>query len=201
MKLHGSKTSPYVRKVRVQALEGGYWAQLEFNELGTIPTDPNAEISNPLKKVPALELDDGMVLFDSRVVCEYLDQAFGDGAAFPAGGVSRWTALRLQALGDGLLDAALLVRYENFLRPEANRWDDWSRAQTIKIDGALADLDAHAVSFGDRIDIGTMTAGCALGYLDFRFKNKGWRDTCPELAAWYETFSARPSMLATVPPE
>jgi len=201
MKLYGSKTSPYVRKVRVQAMERGYWDQLEFLELGTMPTAPNADIVNPLKKVPALVIDDGTVLFDSRVICEYLDGVLGGGAAFPAAGDARWTALRFQALGDGLLDAALLSRYEAALRPEKFRWADWIAGQTIKIDGALADMNTHAASFAERVDIGTITTGCSLGYLDFRFPDKGWRDAHPALAEWYAAFSARPSMQETVPPE
>ncbi|MDD9877048.1 MAG: glutathione S-transferase N-terminal domain-containing protein [Magnetovibrio sp.] len=201
MRLTGSETSPYVRKVRVQAMEGGYWEQLDFNELGTTPIDPNAGIANPLKKVPALELGDGMVLFDSRVICEYLDGALGDGASFPAPGPARWTALRRQALGDGLLDAALLLRYETSLRPAELCWNDWCDGQTVKIDGALADMEAQAADFGDTVDIGTITTACALGYLDFRYKDKGWRETYPALGAWYAEFSQRPSMTATVPPE
>ena len=201
MKLYGSQTSPYVRKVRVQAMEGGYWDQVTFDELGTLPIDPNAKITNPLKKVPALELDDGMVLFDSRVICEYLDASRGNGQAFAANGTARWTALRLQALGDGLLDAALLVRYENHLRPAELKWDAWHTGQMMKIDGALADLEQHAGSFAERIDIGTITVACALGYLDYRYPDKGWRDDCPALAAWFETMMARPSMSGTIPPE
>lgn len=201
MKLYGSQTSPYVRKVRVQAMEGGYWDQVAFDELATAPIDPNAKNANPLKKVPALELDDGMVLFDSRVVCEYLDATLGGGRAFPAGGAARWTALRLQALGDGLLDAALLVRYENHLRPAELKWPEWHVGQMLKIDGALADLEANAGGFGERIDIGTIAAACALGYLDYRYPDKGWRDDCPASAAWFETMMARPSMHGTIPPE
>ena len=123
MKLYGSNTSPYVRKVRIQALEGEYWDQIDFFEIATAPTNPNMNNVNPLKKVPALETDDGQVLFDSRVVCEYLDQAFGRGPDVSGGRRDvRWEALRLQALGDGLLDAALLARYEHLLRPASARW-------------------------------------------------------------------------------
>ena len=200
MKLYGSKTSPYVRKIRIQALEGGYWDKLTFVELGTTPMNPTAEIPNPLKKVPCLELDDGMTLFDSRVICEYLDAEFGGDAIFPAEGMPKWTALRLQAQGDGLLDAALLLRYETAVRPTEFCWDDWCNGQTIKIDGALADLETHASSFGTRLDIGTITVACALGYLDFRYADKGWRETCPALSAWFSDFSARASMKDTVPP-
>jgi len=200
MKLYGSKTSPYVRKVRVQALEGGYMDKFDFAELGTAPNAPNADIPNPIKKVPALELNDGMVLFDSRVICEYLDAELGDGSSFPSSGNSRWAALRGQALGDGLLDAALLLRYENFMRPQEFCWDEWCTGQTFKIDGALADMEGRAATFGERVDIGTITMACALGYLDFRYADMGWQEVCPKLATWYAEFSARPSMQETVPP-
>lgn len=199
MKLYGSKTSPYVRKVRVQALEGGYWDKLEFVELSTTPIDPAAAIANPIKKVPTLELDDGSILYDSPVVCEYLDATIG-GGAFPASGDARWMALGLQALGDGLLDAALLARYETSLRPAEFLWSDWERAQMSKVDGALVELDSQASIFGERVDIGTITAACALGYLDFRYADKDWRGAYPSAASWYAAFSARPSMMETVPP-
>ena len=114
---------------------------------------------------------------------------------------ARWTALRFQALADGLLDAAVLIRYENTLRPESLRWDDWGSGQMAKIDGALADLEAHAELFGDRVDIGTISVACALGYLDYRYANKDWRAVYPNLAAWFSTFAGRPSMKATQPSE
>ena len=201
MKLYGSNTSPYVRKVRIQALEGEYWDQIDFFEMATAPTNPNMDNINPLKKVPALETDDGQVLFDSRVVCEYLDQALGGGRTFPADGNVRWEALRLQALGDGLLDAALLARYEHSLRPELARWNDWYDGQMMKIDGALAEMEGSTASFGDRMDIGTITVACALGYLDFRFPKKDWRNSNTALTAWFEVMMARPSVSGTVPPQ
>ena len=200
MKLYGSNTSPYVRKVRIQALEGEYWDQIDFFEMATAPTNPNMDNVNPLKKVPALETDDGQVLFDSRVVCEYLDQMMGGSRAFPADGATRWEALRLQALGDGLLDAALLARYERFLRPVSARWNDWSDGQMMKIDGALAAMEHSAGSFGDRMDIGTITVACAIGYLDFRFSDKRWRESHKALANWFKTMIERPSISGTVPP-
>ena len=201
MKLFGSNTSPYVRKIRVQALEGEYWDQIHYSEMSTAPTDPNMDNVNPLKKIPALVTDDGQVLFDSRVICEYLDHMMGGSRAFPADSTTRWEALRMQALGDGLLDAALLARYERFLRPVSARWNDWSDGQMMTIDGALAAMEDSARSFGDRIDIGTITVACAIGYLDFRFSDKSWRESHKALAKWFETMTARPSISGTVPPQ
>ena len=201
MKLYYAQKSPYVRKALVVANEIGIEDKLEKVDCSTTtPVNPDASNANPLKKIPALELDDGTILFDSPVICEYLDTEFGNGSLFPSELSARWIALRFQALADGLLDAAVLIRYENTLRPESLRWDDWSSGQMAKIDGALADVEAHAESFGDRVDIGTISVGCALAYLDFRYANKDWRPTCPNLAAWYSAFSERPSMKATQPP-
>ena len=202
MKLYYTQKSPFVRKALVVALEAGVEDKLDKIDCSTTtPIIPDAAIANPLKKIPALELDDGTALFDSPVVCEYLDAELGNGTIFPKESSARWTALRFQALADGLLDAAVLIRYENTLRPENLRWDDWSSGQMDKIDGALADLETNAASFGDRVDIGTISVACALGYLDFRYANKDWRAVYPNLAAWFSAFADRPSMKATQPSE
>ena len=116
---------------------------------------------------------------------------------FPEGGEMRWTALRRQALADGILDAAVNTRYETFLRPENLRWSDWIEGQMQKVRRSLDALDAEPL--GETVDIGTISVACALGYLDFRFPDEGWRDTRPKLAAWFEMFSARPSMSETLP--
>jgi glutathione S-transferase len=118
----------------------------------------------------------------------------------PRKGRDRWVALRQQAMGDGLLDAALLARYEGFLRPEDRRWPDWTKGQMKKIDGVLDQLEAEAKSLKGKITLGTITIGCALGYLDFRFASHDWRAKRPKLAKWFTTFSKLPSMKATVPP-
>ena len=120
-------------------------------------------------------------------------------ACSPAGGADRWTALRRQALGDGLLDAAILCRYETFLRPEERRWPDWIEGQRAKFRRALDALEGEAEGFGDTVDIGTISAACAADYLDFRSLDDGWREGRPHLAAWLEGFAARPSMQATRP--
>ena len=145
--------------------------------------------------------DDGQALFDSRVICEYLDSRHGGAKLFPAAGPARWTALRRQAQADGILDAGILARYETLLRPEERRWPDWVAGQKAKMARALDALEQEAGSFGAAVDIGTIALGCALGWLDFRYAADDWRAGRPRLAGWFEGFAARPSMTATVPRE
>ena len=201
MKLLYSPASPYVRKVMVVAHETGLNDKIEMVTVGTTPVAPDAGVAaaNPLKKIPALIADDGMPLYDSPVICEYLDSLHSGPKMFPSG-AARWQALCLQAAGDGMLDAALLVVYESRFREEAMRNQAWVDGQLSKIDGALDSFEAAADSFGDRVDIGTITVGCGLGYIDFRLGHRDWRASHPKLAAWYKAFSARPSMDATKPP-
>jgi glutathione S-transferase len=201
MKLRYSPTSPYVRKVVVLALETGLDKRIERIPTTVMPNQRNDEYQReqPLVKVPALTTDDGAVLYDSRVICEYLDTQHQGAKMFPASGMARWTALRRQALGDGLCDAAILTRYENFLRPEDKRWGEWTDGQMRKVRGALDALEADAPSFGGGIDIGLIAVGCALGYMDFRYETERWRDKRPKLAAWYDSFAKRPAMVETQP--
>ena len=199
MKLRHSPGSPFVRKVMVVAHEHGLAGRIEIVPTTVSPTEANASLApeNPLMKIPALTTDDGQVLFDSPVICEYLDGLATGLKLFPAGGRERWTALRQQALGDGVLDALILCRYES-LRPQDKRWSSWTEGQLRKAHGGLAALEREDLS-GPRT-IGQVTIGCALGYLDFRFPEDGWRARCPVLARWYETVARLPSMQATQPP-
>jgi glutathione S-transferase len=135
------------------------------------------------------------------VICEYLDGLHGGRKMFPAAGPARWTALRRQAEADGILDAAVLTRYETFLRPEPRRWPEWIEGQKQKFRRALDGLEAEAGSFSEVVDIGTLTIGCALGYLDFRYADESWRANRPKLAGWFEKFAQRPSMAETGPKE
>ena len=201
MKLYHSPASPFVRKALVAAHETGLADRIEIVPVALTPVASNAELDeeNPLGKIPALILEDGTALFDSPVICEYLDTRHDGPRLFPAGGPERWTALRRQALADGLLDAAILCRYETFLRPAERQWADWVDGQRAKFRRALDALEGEADSFGDAVDIGTIAAGCAADYLDFRALDDGWRDTRPRLARWLEGFVERPSMQATRP--
>ena len=199
MKLLYSPASPYVRKVMVVAHETGLTDRIELVPSAVAPTlvNPDVAAENPLVKVPTLVIEGGQSLFDSRVITEYLDTLHGGARLFPADGPARWTALRRQAMADGLLDAALLIRYEHILRPEPQRWQAWTDGQFRKVRQALASLAAE--DFGAELTVGEIAAGCALGYLDFRFPEEDWRTAHPALGAWYAKIAERPSFVATVP--
>jgi glutathione S-transferase len=201
MKLYYSPGSPYARKVRVVALETRLDKKIEMINVAVSPVAPNADVDkhNPVGKIPALSVK-GMDLFDSPVICEYLDSRHKGRKLFPRKGRERWVALRQQAMADGLLDAALLSRYEGFLRPEDKRWPDWIKGQMKKIDGALSQLEDEAKSLKGKLTIGTISVACALGYLDFRFASHDWRARHPKLAKWFAAASKMPSIKATVPP-
>jgi glutathione S-transferase len=201
VKLHYSATSPFVRKCLVVAHELGLRDRLELVPANAHPVtrDRSLVAVNPLGQVPTLATDEGAILYDSRVICEYLNE-LGGGAIVPADGEARWSALRDQSLADGITDAALLVRYETTARPEPLRWAEWIAGQLDKIACGLVDLEARASGFGERVDIGTIAFGCALGYLDFRFASLDWRDRHPNAAAWFEWFGGRESMATTRPP-
>ena len=201
MKLYHSTTSPYVRKVMVAAIELGLAEQIERLPAKVSPIVRTAPVigDNPLGKVPTLIADDGAILFDSRVIAEHLDSLAGGGRLIPASGPARWQALTEQALADGMLDAALLERYETTLRPPELLWPAWRDGQHDKVEKALDRMDETAPGFAGRVDIGTIATACALAYLDFRFPDLGWRERRPLLAGWFAGFAERPSMTATVP--
>ncbi|MGE8658348.1 MAG: glutathione S-transferase [Achromobacter sp.] len=200
MKIYFSPASPFVRKCMVIAHELGLADRIEKlpSAAGPVARDQTIIPDNPLGQVPTLITDDGQRLFDSRVICEYLND-LGQGALFPTG-TARWRALTEQSLGDGMLGAALLARYETVLRPEPLRWDGWYEGQMGKVRDGLALLEKTAASLEGRLDIGTITIGCALGYLDFRYPDFDWRAGHPAVAAWFKAFNQRASMQATLPP-
>ncbi len=201
MKLYHSPNSPYVRKVMVTLHETGQLDEVELipSSLGPFDTDAPLHDKNPLGKIPALERPDGPTLFDSRVICAWLDERAG-GKLYPAGD-GRWDVLTLEALADGMLDAALLITYEGRLRPEEIRFPDWCDAQWAKISRACAALESRWMShLSGSLSMGQITVGCALGYLDFRHDARGWRGGCPALADWFADFESRASMQETRPP-
>ena len=200
MKIFFSTSSPYVRKCMAVAHELGVADRIEKlpNAAHAINRDANIVKSNPTGQVPTFFCDDGTVLFDSVVICEYLDATFG-GKLFPKSGRERWARLTEHAAADGILGAALLARYEATLRPETLRWPDWSSSQLKKIRSGVEWVEGIAESLPDRVDIGTLAIGCALGYLDFRFSDMNWRSQAPKAADWFAGFSQRAAMTATAP--
>ena len=201
MKLYYSATSPFVRKCLVGAQELGLRGKIELVPATPHPVDRDQAVIalNPLGKIPTLIADDGAVLYDSRVICDYLN-GLGDGRLVPAQGPRRWAVYRDQALADGIMEAAVLVRYETFARPESLRWKGWIDGQMDKVNCSLKEIETRAVSLAGRVDLGTIAIGCALGYLDFRFASLSWRRACPQLAEWFAGFGARESMVGTRPP-
>lgn len=201
MKLHYSPTSPYVRKVLVTALLGGTYDRLELIRATLTPVAPSAEVQkvNPIGKIPALLLDDGTALYDSPVICEYLDSLSNGTRLIPASGHERWRVLTLNALADGLLEAAQLIRAEA-LRPEGTHFEPWLAAQRTRVENALRALDAEAVHALAQLTLGSVATGCALGWLDFRMPELGWRERYPRLASWYEGFASEWFMRKTAPP-
>jgi glutathione S-transferase len=203
MQLYYSPTSPYVRKITVLIGETGLDDRVErVPSVGT-PLDPGSLplAKNPLGKVPVLVTPHG-TLYDSRVICRYLDEIAGAGA-YPAGD-ALWRTLVLEAMADGILDASLLMVYEGRLRPDGMRFQPWIEAQWAKVSRALdvleADWQDHLMAARQGCpDMGHIALGAALGYVDFRLGARDWRAGRPRLSAWAEGFMARPAMLATVP--
>jgi glutathione S-transferase len=197
MKLHWSPRSPFVRKVMVFAHETGLVDRLSCVRTVVAMTAPNAALlpSNPLSKIPTLELDDGSPLYDSGVICEYLDTQHDQTRLFPTDGPARWVALRRQALGDGFLDFLLLWRHE---RERSQPSQLLLEAFTVKYQAAMTSLEHEAPALGRTpFGIGHIAIGCSLSYLDFRFADLGWRGGHPQIAAWHASFAQRPSAKAT----
>lgn len=198
MKLHWSPRSPYVRKVMIMAHEAGIAHQIECVRTVVSMFKPADELfaDNPLNKLPTLVLDDGSALFDSRVICEYLDTCHGGPRLFPETGNERLVTLRNQALGDGLLDVSMM-RLTERLKPEERRTEAIILSNERKSSAAVDRLESDIALLTDRaFDIGHIAIGTALGYLDFRFDVDNWRNGHPKLAAWHAEFVQRPSVQA-----
>src|SRR5690348_13932624 len=199
MKPHWSPRSPFVRKVMIVAHERGLVDRLDCVRTVAAMTTPHAELmrDNPLSKIPTLVLDDGTALYDSPVICEYLDALNGDPQLFPRDREVRMRALRRQALGDGFLDLLVLARNER-LREQPSQ--DLLKSTAVRSAAVLDSLEreADALAAG-RFDIGHIAIGCALSYLDFRFAEADWRKDHARLAIWHAVFAARASVLATRP--
>ena len=196
MKLAFSAASPYVRKVVACAIARGIKDKMEIWKIGT--TDPALLPVNPLSKVPTLVTDDGTSLYDSPVICEYLDSIGAAPKLFPAAGPARWKALCQEALGDGILDATQPRRREIAL-PQDDGRKGYIELQQGKVSRSLDVLEKEAGSLGMLTTIGEITIGCALGYLDFRYANEPWRPGHPKLEAWYAKVVKLPPLAETMP--
>tara|TARA_R110002167_G_scaffold266634_3_gene473352 strand:+ start:365 stop:982 length:618 start_codon:yes stop_codon:yes gene_type:complete len=200
MKLYWSSRSPYVRKVMVVAHEVGLAQDIERERVVVSAYLPNTEMlpQNPLGKIPTLLLDDGSAVYDSRVICEYLDSRHDGTPLFPPAGPERLRALTWLALGDGVVDMLIQRLYEERVRDAALRSDKLLTSLMGKLDASLASMNAQAGELAAApFGIGQIAIGCALSYMDFRFADDGWRDGRAELADWHAEFSLRPSAVAT----
>ncbi len=194
MKLFYSPTSPYVRKVMACAVTRGLDGQIERIPCNPHASPPDLLAANPLSKVPCLVTDDGLALFDSPVICEYIDSRGDALPLFPTHGAPRWRALKLQAMADGIMDAAVAGRGEMGKPREAARDATIARFK----DAIVRTLDALEAEPPHRlVDIGTIAVACALGYLDLRYAADPWRPAHPRLAAWYEAFAQNPGIAET----
>lgn len=199
MKLYWSSRSPFVRKVMIFAHECGLAVRIECERTLVAMNNPNAALLevNPTGKIPTLVLNDGSVLYDSTVICEYLDSLHKGRLLFPENGPARWTALRRHALGNNLTDNLMLWRNE-LLRPPAQQSPETLAAFELKVRNAVTALDHEAAALAnDPVSIGHVAIACALGYIDFRFAHLGWHKGSDRIASWYETFAQRPSMTLT----
>jgi len=195
MKLFHTPTSPFVRKVMVVAREIGVPLETTFLRPTPLQADPVLSKENPLNKIPVLVTPDGP-LYDSAVICEYLD---GKNEMIPASGAARFRVLRLQALCDGILEAGIAVFYEKNTRPPELHFEPWLRGQTEKVNQALDALELEVGSFSEKVDLAQICAGVTLGWLEFRNPIGDIRARRPKLFRWYDAFRQRPSMKDTEP--
>lgn len=203
MKLTFSPGSPFARKVRIAAMELGLIEQIEFVPAKVAPGESNEDYArdiSPLRKLPALILDDGQVIVDSYVIVEYLDELAGGGKLIPASGRLRWQVKSEHSMLQGMLDALLLCRYENMLRPKELRWQVWVDDQFDRAWKGLARFEQDDAMLSRSLDIAQIALVCVLGYLDFRFTDCGWRKAYPKLDAFHERMMARESVKISVPP-
>lgn len=199
MKLVTADASPFARKVRVLLHETDQFGDVELQNVATTPLNTVSEVAaaNPSGKIPALIREDGPTLFDSRVITRFLD-ARAEAGLYPETRI--WETLTLEATADAIMDAAILVIYETRLRPEDKVYDGWMEAQWDKVSRSVAAVNARWLShLAGPLDMSHIAMGCALGYLDFRHDARNWRKGNNALAAWYDTFATRDSMVATQP--
>ncbi len=199
MELLKAGPSPFVRKVMVTLHETDQLAEVKLRDVLANPFDPDPTLTaaNPIGKIPALVREDGPTLYDSRVICRYLDARAGAGL-YPESHV--WETLTLEATGDQIMEAAVLMVYEQRFRPEEKVYDGWLDAQWARIDRAVAALNARWMGhLSGKLDAGHIAVGCALAYLDFRLPDRNWRKTNGALDDWFAVFAERPSMQATTP--
>ncbi len=198
MKLYYTTNSPFARKVLMAAIERKLNGSIERIILSPwAEGNPVAEV-NPAGKVPTLVTDDGLALYDSPVICEYLDSFGSQPRLFPPNGAMRWLALRQNALADAMLDAMIARRLES-RRPDGERSKGWMERQLTSVNRCLGAMESEAEKLSGAVTIGQIAIFCALAHLDFRFADEPWKPQHPKLAKWFKDFSARDSAQSTIP--
>jgi glutathione S-transferase len=203
MKLTFSAASPFARKVRIAAIELGLIDKIELVPATVAPTQTSEEYAriNPLKKLPALILDNGDVMVDSYVITEYLDELAGGGKLIPASGPIRWRVKSDHSLIQGMLDSMLLCRYEKMVRPQGLQWQAWADDHWNRAWKGMAHFEKQSEMLSRPLDISQIGLVCVLGYADFRFADCGWRKAYPALDAFHQKMLDRPSVKISVPPQ
>lgn len=197
MKLRYSPTSPYVRKVVVMMIETGLDPKIERIKVSPINRDDVLNSPNPLGKIPCLITDDGMALYDSPVVLDYLDTRHDGPRMIPPDGKPRWDALRRQALADGMMESTVAIMIETMRKPERQS-KGWIAHNKAAVDRAVDALEAEADALEGAVDVGRISVGVALALVDQHFPDEDWRAGHPKLAAWFDAFNQRESMKQTV---
>ena len=203
MKLTYSPASPFARKLRICAIELGLIDKIELVPATVSPDKLNEDYSrniSPLRKLPALILDDGSTIVDSYVIAEYFDELAGGGKLIPASGTKKWQIKTEHAITQGMLDAMLLCRYEKMLRPENLRWQTWIDDQWERVWQGLQRFETQGDILTRPLDVAQIGLVCVLGYADFRFPDCGWRKAFPKLDAFHNKMMQRESVKISVPP-
>ena len=202
MKLFYAPQSPFARKVRAAAIELGLEERIQLEYAEVVPGRPNAEYArsrNPLRRIPALVTDSGETIFDSTVICEYLDALAGGGILIPQDVRHRWRVLTNHALAQGMCESVILIRYETWLRPESARWSDWVDDHWDKINSGLDWFEHSDSELNGPIDLAHLALGCLLGYVEFRWPRHGWRERFSSIGAWFAQLEQRPTFAKTKP--
>lgn len=196
MRLRWSPTSPFVRKVMVLIKEKGIEHLIEREKSNPLSREDRAATPNPLGKIPCLITDDGMAIYDSPVIVEYLDATCDGPRLLPASGPERWTALRRAALADGMMDASVACFVESIRKPERQS-AGWIAHNKRNVFNAIASLEGEVATFGADPDVGQIGIAVAISFAEQTFPDEDWRSASPALAKWFDGFSARPSMTET----
>jgi len=202
VKLFYAPQSPFARKVRAAAIELGLHSRIELEYAEVLPGKPNSEFArerNALRKVPTLITDEGATIFDSTVICEYLDSLTGGGVLVPRDGPERWRVLTMHAVAQGMCESAILIRYETWLRPEPARWPIWIEDQWNRIDSGLDWFERNPPTPASIPTMAHLALGSALGYIDFRWPSRAWRDRFPHVSRWFMELETRASFESTKP--